>query len=99
MTVATEDLKCHKQEHYIFCEQDDIMVELTRTKWWWVGHILRTTMSNITSEALLWTPDGKSMRGSWTAARELVSVHLFWSGARGAAQLARIKAVRRNYVL
>ena len=40
-------------------KKEDIMVELTRRKWWWVGHILRKDMGNIMKEALFWTPDGK----------------------------------------
>lgn len=33
------------------CEQDDIIVILTRRKWRWVGHILRKDMGNIMKEA------------------------------------------------
>lgn len=59
-TIATES-KISNAEVRNICEQDDIIVELTRRKWCWVGniHVWNKDLGNTTKEALFWTPDGK----------------------------------------
>ena len=68
------------------CEQDDIMLELTR-RWRWVGHILRKDIGNITREAMFWTPDGKRKEErpkiTW---KRLASAHLLRSEVQKVAQ-------------
>ena len=39
------------------------MVELTRRKWTWIGHILRKDSGDVAKESLFWTPEGKRQRG------------------------------------
>ncbi|KAK3105137.1 hypothetical protein FSP39_017997 [Pinctada imbricata] len=64
--------------------QEDIMVEISRRKWRWVGHVLRKDPNNITREAIYWTSDGKRKRGrpktTWrrTAESELKQIGLSW---------------------
>ena len=41
------------------CNQEDIMVSLTRRKWTWIGHALRKDSSDIAKETLFLTPEGK----------------------------------------
>ncbi|XP_062597058.1 uncharacterized protein LOC134258511 [Saccostrea cucullata] len=38
--------------------QEDIVVEIVRRKWRWVGHVLRKDRHNITRESIFWTADG-----------------------------------------
>ena len=53
--MASEDPKC--RGYY------DIMVDLTRRKWRWIGHVLREESGNVCREDLFWTPEGKRQRG------------------------------------
>ena len=45
------------------CNQEDIMVDVARRRWNWIGHVLRKPDNSITKEALYWTPEGNSKRG------------------------------------
>ena len=74
------------------CKQEDIMVDLTRRKWTWIGHVLRKDSGDVVKESLLWTSEGKRQRGrpriTWrrSAEKELKSMHLTWSEIRKVAQ-------------
>ena len=39
------------------CNQEDIMVDVARRRWNWIGHVLRRPDNSITKEALYWTPE------------------------------------------
>nr|XP_034311348.1 uncharacterized protein LOC117684212 [Crassostrea gigas] len=43
--------------------QIPIPQEIKKSKWKWIGHTLREDRSNITCQALVWTPQGKRKKG------------------------------------
>ena len=67
--------------------QGDIMEEIARRKWSWIGHVLRKDTDDITREAIFWTADGKRKRGrpktTWrrTAEKELKEIGYTWKTA------------------
>ena len=44
-------------------DQEPLAAWIRRRKWIWTGYILRKPASNITRQALIWTPQGKRKRG------------------------------------
>lgn len=64
--------------------QQDIMVEIAKRKWRWIGHVLRKDQNDITREAILWAADGKRKherpKMTWrrTAEKELKEHGLTW---------------------
>ena len=74
------------------CKQEDMMVDITRRKWTWIGHVLRKDSGDVAKESLFWTPEGKRQRGrpriTWrrSAEKELKSMHLTWNEIRKVAQ-------------
>lgn len=51
--------KCVRERY----NQEDIMVDLARIRWNWLGHVMRKPASSITEEALYWTPTETRKRG------------------------------------
>ena len=45
------------------CNQEDIMVDVARRRWSWIGHVLRKPDNSISKEALCWTLERKRKRG------------------------------------
>ena len=43
--------------------QESAKRTISRRKWSWIGHTLRSTKSNITKEVLTWNPSAKRRRG------------------------------------
>ena len=74
------------------CFQENIMVEITRRKWRFIGHILRKDSTSISRTGLFWTPDGKRKRGrpraTWrrTSEKELEDLGWSWAVIRKKAQ-------------
>ena len=68
------------------------MVDITRRKWTWIGHVLRKDSGDVAKESLFWTPEGKRQRErpriTWrrSAEKELKSMHLTWTEIRKVAQ-------------
>ena len=68
------------------------MVDITRRKWTWIGHVLRKDSGDVAKESLFWTPEGKRQRGrpriTWrrSAEKELKSMHLTWNEIQKVAQ-------------
>ena len=65
--------------------QEQIITEIKRRKWGWIGHTLRKPATNITRQALSWNPQGKRKVGrprqTWrrSVEEELEAIGIRWS--------------------
>ena len=65
--------------------QEQIITEIKRRKWGWIGHTLRKPATNTTRQALSWNPQGKRKVGrprqTWrrSVEEELKAVGIRWS--------------------
>ena len=65
--------------------QEQIITEIKRRKWRWIGHTLRKPATNITRQALSWNPQGKRKVGrprqTWrrSVEEELKAIGIRWS--------------------
>ena len=60
--------------------QEQIMTEIKRRKWGWIGHTLRKLATNTTRQALSWNPQGKRKVGRpRSVEKELKAIGIRWS--------------------
>ena len=76
------------------------MVDITRRKWTWIGHVLRKDSGDVAKESLFWKPEGKRQRRrrpriTWrrSAEKELKSMHLTWIEIRKVLCIKRKRAI------
>ena len=51
------------EELWEWTGQEQIITEINRRKWVWIGHTLRKPVTNTTRQALSWNPQGKRKVG------------------------------------
>ena len=72
--------------------QEPIVNEITKRKWRWIGHTLRKDNTDITKEALEWTPQGQRKRGrppnNWrrTVHKEASAINKTWAELKNEAK-------------